>query len=82
MEENNKAQELALKMAGIFNDCTVGETLNALEVTIICIIRSIKDEPLKQIVAYSQIINSLSEEMIKIAAENILKQKINKRFNQ
>lgn len=74
MEENNKAKELAFKMANLFNGYMVGDILDALETSIICVIRSAKDEPLNQIAAYSQLINTLSEKMTEMVAENIIKQ--------
>ena len=75
MEENDKALELALKMADMFNGYTVGDVLRCLEMTTISVINSVKDEPLKQIMACSQMINSISEALTKITVENIIKHK-------
>lgn len=67
MEGSNKAQELAFKMADVFNGYTVGEVLNASEMIIISVINAENNEPLKQIAAYSRMINALSEELSAIA---------------
>lgn len=73
MEENNKSQELAFKMADVFKGYTVGEVLEALEVTTIIVINSENNNPLGQIMAYSQIINSLSKALTKISKDEFIK---------
>lgn len=73
MEENNKAKELSLKMADLFDGYTAGEVLHALELTTISVINTIDDQPLKQIVVCGHLINSISEVMTEIGMKKIIK---------
>lgn len=69
MEENNKAHELALKMADLFQGHSPIDVLEAVSNTYCAVVNSQILTPMARILAYSEFIKRLNERISEISVD-------------